>query len=519
MESTTTEAATPAQTAHAAPTARTIEVQNPATGEVIATRAGDRAGGRGRASSSAPARPSPAGRRSASTAAPRCSAAPRSGSSTTPSGSPARSCRETGKTYEDAQLAEVSYAADAFGFWAKHAAEYLADERVRSSNPFVLGRKLVVRYAPVGVVGVIGPWNYPLTNSFGDCIPALAAGNSVVLKPASLTPLTSLLMPRCSRECGMPEDVFQVAVGARRGRRELIDHVDFVMFTGSTEVGKKVMERAARTLTPVGLELGGKDPMIVLARRRRRARRQRRRLLLDAERRPDLHLGRARLRRGARLRRVRATRRGEDARAAPGAPSDPGTVDVGAVTSPPQVDLIDGHVQDAVSKGARVVTGGKRGEGAGDFYEPTLLVDVDHSMECMTEETFGPTLPVMKVARRRGGGAARERLALRAPGVGLDQGRRQGRAARAPGRGGRVVTSTTRRSTTWRSSCRWAAGRSPASARATARAGSASTRSSRRSWSRGFGAEARHPHAPVQGAHHEAARPAARLVYGRGKRD
>ena len=101
---------------------------------------------------------------------------------------------ENGKTYEDAQLAEVSYAAAAFGFWAKNAPKYLADEKVRSSSPFVLGRKLVVRYEPVGVVGVIGPWNYPLTNSFGDCIPALAAGNSVVLKPASLTPLTSLLM-------------------------------------------------------------------------------------------------------------------------------------------------------------------------------------------------------------------------------------------------------------------------------------------------------------------------------------
>ena len=102
--------------------------------------------------------------------------------------------KENGKTYEDAQLAEVSYAASAFGFWAKNAPKYLADEKVKSSSPFVLGRKLAVRYAPVGVVGVIGPWNYPLTNSFGDCIPALAAGNSVVLKPATLTPMTSLLL-------------------------------------------------------------------------------------------------------------------------------------------------------------------------------------------------------------------------------------------------------------------------------------------------------------------------------------
>src|SRR3954471_13198483 len=175
-------------------------------------------------------------------------------------------CSETGKTYEDAQLAEVTYAANAFGFWAKMAPEYLADEKVKSSNLFVKGARLVVRYQPLGVVGVIGPWNYPLTNSFGDCIPALAAGNAAVLKPAEKTPLTSLLMAECLRESGMPDDVFQVATG--QGSvvgNALIDEVDFVMFTGSTETGKKVMERASRTLTPVGLELGGKDPMIVLA--------------------------------------------------------------------------------------------------------------------------------------------------------------------------------------------------------------------------------------------------------------
>src|SRR5215207_2565106 len=172
---------------------------------------------------------------------------------------------ETGKTYEDAFAAEVAYAAAGFGFWAKHAPQYLADEKIRSSSPFVLGRKLIVRYAPVGVVGVIGPWNYPLTNSFGDCIPALAAGNSVILKPASITPLTSLFMAEGLRECRLPEDVFIVAPGSGDVGGELIDHVDYVMFTGSTDVGRKVMERAAKTLTPVGLELGGKDPMLVLA--------------------------------------------------------------------------------------------------------------------------------------------------------------------------------------------------------------------------------------------------------------
>jgi acyl-CoA reductase-like NAD-dependent aldehyde dehydrogenase len=178
----------------------------------------------------------------------------------------------------------------------------------------------------------------------------------------------------------------------------MIDHVDFVMFTGSTEVGRKVMERAAKTLTPVGLELGGKDPMIVLS---------------------DANLERAAnaavyysMQNGGQTcistERVYVeepvydefVRKVEDKMRSlrQGVPGEPGSVDVGAVTSPPQVDLIDSHVKDAVDKGARVVTGGKRGgDGRGDFYEPTMLVDVDHSMECMTEETFGPTLPVMRV--------------------------------------------------------------------------------------------------------------------------
>jgi acyl-CoA reductase-like NAD-dependent aldehyde dehydrogenase len=304
---------------------------------------------------------------------------------------------ETGKAYEDALGAEVGYTAAAFGFWAKQAPAYLSDERLRSFSPFLFGRRLVVRYAPLGVVGVIGPWNYPLINSFGDCIPALAAGNAVVLKPASLTPLTSLLMRDCVRDSGMPEDVFLVAVGGSDVGGALIDHVDYVMFTGSAEVGKQVMERAARTVTPVGLELGGNDPMIVLA---------------------DADLDRAAnaavyssMQNGGQTciatervyveeplyeeflgrveKKVRALRQG--------VPGAPGTVDVGAITSPSQVDVIDAHVKDAVEKGARVVTGGRRAGGPGSFYEPTLLADVDHSMECMREETFGPTLPVMKV--------------------------------------------------------------------------------------------------------------------------
>jgi acyl-CoA reductase-like NAD-dependent aldehyde dehydrogenase len=305
---------------------------------------------------------------------------------------------ETGKTWEDAQLAETNYAANAFGFWAKMAPEYLADEKVKSSNLFVKGAKLMVRYQPLGVVGVIGPWNYPLTNSFGDCIPALAAGNAAILKPAEKTPLTSLLMAECLAECGMPENVFQVATG--QGSvvgNPLIDEVDFVMFTGSTETGKKVMARAARTLTPVGLELGGKDPMIVLAD-------------ADLERAANAAVFYSMQNAGQTCisvervyveepvydefvskveQKVRKLRQGE--------PRGPGSVEVGAIIFGPQMETIEDHVQDARDKGARVLVGGHSRTDRGRYYEPTVIVDVDHTMKCMTEETFGPTLPIMKV--------------------------------------------------------------------------------------------------------------------------
>ena len=304
---------------------------------------------------------------------------------------------ETGKTYEDAQTAELGYGVSALGFWAKNAPKFLADERISSRSPFLVGRKLVTRYRPIGLVGVIGPWNYPLNNSFGDCIPALAAGNCVILKPSEITPLTSLLLGEMLDECGMPKDVYQVATGLGDVGAELIDHVDFVMFTGSTETGRKVAERAARTLTPVGLELGGKDPMIVL----RDA---------DLEKAANAATWYAMQNGGQTCisvervyveepvydefvelvsEKVRSLRQG--------VPAGPGTAEVGAVTFAPQAQIVDEHVRDAVSKGARVAVGGHLKEGAGRFYEPTLLLDVDHSMLCMTEETFGPTLPVMKV--------------------------------------------------------------------------------------------------------------------------
>ena len=228
----------------------------------------------------------------------------------------------------------------------------------------MLGRKLVIRYRPLGVVGVIGPWNYPLTNSFGDCIPALAAGNAVVLKPSEVTPLTSLLMAeaharvRAARGRAASSPRATAATGAA-----LIDEVDMVMFTGSTATGKKIMERAAETLTPVSLELGGKDPMIVLAD-------------ADLERAADAAAYYSMQNGGQTCisvervyveapvydefvdkvtRKVAALRQG--------ASSGPGTVDVGAITFPPQLDIVSRHVEQARAAGARVLTGGTRARG------------------------------------------------------------------------------------------------------------------------------------------------------------
>ena len=306
---------------------------------------------------------------------------------------------ESGKTHEDAQLADLGYTVSALGFWAKEAEKYLADERVPSwNNPVAAGKKLVIRYAPVGVAGIIGPWNYPIANSFGDCIPAMMAGNSVILKPSEVTPLSSLLMQEMMVECGLPEDVFQIATGDGSTGAALIRHVDVIMFTGSSRTGRSVMKEAADALIPCYLELGGKDPMIVC----RDA---------DIERAANAASFYS-MNNGGQVcisvERVYVEEPVYDAfvqkvtdnirQLRQGAPAGVGSVDIGAVTFPPQVDIIDSHVKDAVEKGAKILTGGHPRSGPGRFYEPTVLVDVDHSMTCMKDETFGPTIPIMKIS-------------------------------------------------------------------------------------------------------------------------
>jgi len=308
-------------------------------------------------------------------------------------------CGETGKPADETLLAELGYGVSALEFWAKRAPDMLADEIVETASPSVRGgRRLEVRYEPVGLVGVIGPWNFPLVNSFGDCIPALAAGNAVILKPSEVTPLTSLLMAEMLAAAGLPDGVFTVATGRGGTGAALVDLVDYVMFTGSAATGRRVLAQAAETLTPVSLELGGKDPMIVLAD-------------ADLERAANAALTYGLNNSGQvciSVERIyvedaihdefvdRLTAKVEVLRQGP--PGELGAVDLGAIIFPPQLELIEAHVRDAVERGAEVRTGGHVGSGPGRFYEPTVLTGVDHSMRCMTEETFGPTLPVMRVA-------------------------------------------------------------------------------------------------------------------------
>jgi acyl-CoA reductase-like NAD-dependent aldehyde dehydrogenase len=302
--------------------------------------------------------------------------------------------RETGKTRFDVVGELMGICLD-LGHLTRRAPRWLATERV-SARP-LLGKRALVAYRPRGIVGIISPWNAPLNLALGDAIPALLAGNAVIIKPSELAPLGVLRAVEAMQRA-LPRDVLQVVVGAGETGAALVDHVDMICVTGSPETGRRVMERASRRLTPVLLELGGKDPMIVLS---------------------DADLDRAaraaawggcmmsgqvcmsveRVYVEAPVSEAFTEKLVEQMRALRVGPNGPrADIDYGAFTSPRQIQIVERHVEDARAKGARVLTGGRRcGEGPGLFYEPTVLAGVDHSMLVMREETFGPVVPVMSV--------------------------------------------------------------------------------------------------------------------------
>ncbi len=344
---------------------------------------------------------------------------------------------ETGKTYEDAEFAEIAYAANAFGFWAKEAPKYLADERVKSAQIMLKGKKLILRYRPLGLVGVIGPWNYPLTNSFGDCIPALAAGNSVILKPSEVTPLTSMLLAEGLRERGLPDGVFQVATGRGGTGAALTDNVDMIMFTGSTRTGRMVAEAAAKRLIPCSLELGGKDPMIVLSD-------------ADLERAANIAVYYSMQNAGQTcisLERVyveapvydefvgKVTEKMRALRV--GAPKGPGSVDVGAITFP-RAARHDRRARRRRSRQGRARAG--RRQSGGERQWALLPADAAGRRRPHDEgDDRGDLRPHPadhEGGRRRRGCAPRQRVALRARSVGVHARHRARRGDRpAPGSG------------------------------------------------------------------------------------
>jgi acyl-CoA reductase-like NAD-dependent aldehyde dehydrogenase len=304
--------------------------------------------------------------------------------------------RETGKVRGDA-MAEMIYLADTINFYGARAKRFLSDDRIRPHSPLLATRRLSVQYRPHPVVGIISPWNFPLALSIGDAVPALMAGAAVIVKPSEFTPLAVReIIEAWRREIGAP-DVFAHVQGMGPAGEALIDGVDFVQFTGSDRTGRKVMARAAETLTPVSLELGGKDPMIVL----RGANLDRAanaaawggmmnsgQVCMSVERiyvEQDVYQPFV----DKLVSKVESLRQGSDLEGGP--------AEVGSMTSPNQIEIVERQVNEALAAGARALTGGRRRPGAGDFFEPTVLVDVDHSMSVMRDETFGPVVGVMPV--------------------------------------------------------------------------------------------------------------------------
>src|SRR5947209_8221135 len=307
----------------------------------------------------------------------------------------ARICAETGKTPFEAMFTEIFVTAELIDFYARHGEKALRPQRV-PAGPLGLTKRAYKVYEPLGVVAVISPWNYPFSLTMTPVVTALFAGNTVVLKPSEVTPLVGVLVGELFRTGCRYADVVQTVTGGGATGNNLVSAgVQKVCFTGSVATGKKVMAKAAETLTPVTLELGGKDPMIVLddANIERAANGavwgafsnsgqtciavERAYVHADVY---DQFVDKV-------VRKTKAIRQGGSGG------------DVGSMTFPPQVDLVERHLADAVEKGAKVLTGGRRRADLGDmWFEPTVLVDVDHSMSIMRDETFGPVLPIVRVA-------------------------------------------------------------------------------------------------------------------------
>ncbi|HLN77188.1 MAG TPA: aldehyde dehydrogenase family protein [Nocardioidaceae bacterium] len=299
---------------------------------------------------------------------------------------------ETGKPHADAQI-EIGLAIDHLGWAARHAEKILGPRKV-SAGLLMANQAASVEYRPLGVVGVIGPWNYPVFTPMGSIVYALAAGNAVVFKPSEYTPGVGVWLAESLAEVVPHHALLQVVIGyGETGAALCRADIDKLAFTGSTATGKKVMATCAENLTPVLIEAGGKDALLVDED-------------ADLPAAADAAIWGAFSNAGqtcAGVERVYVHERVYDefldeiTRQAKGV--NAGThagAHYGPMTMPAQVEVVRRHVHDALSKGARALLGGA--ESVGDrFIQPVILTDVPEDSSAITEETFGPTMTVNKV--------------------------------------------------------------------------------------------------------------------------
>ena len=307
--------------------------------------------------------------------------------------------RDSGKTWENAMLGEIWPVSEKIRWTLRHGEKHLRPERVPSG--LFLHKRATIEYRPRGVVGVICPWNYPLQNILGPTIHSLFAGNATVVKVSEHVAWSAGRFQRIFDEAldaqGLPRDLVQCIHGyGETGAALVSGGVDLVIFTGSMANGRKVIAESAKTITPVIAELGGKDALIVCD---------------DADLEQAVHaaLNGSFIAAGQNCLAAERTlvmdgiydrfvaRVTELAGQLRQGPPRRGRVDVGALVTPHQLEIVEHLVQDALSKGARAVVGGKRGRGPGNFFEPTVLVDVTEDMKIMHEETFGPVMVICRV--------------------------------------------------------------------------------------------------------------------------
>src|SRR5437867_5451536 len=302
--------------------------------------------------------------------------------------------REVGKPAVEALTSEVLPVANLMDYFARKSEKLLRAEQFTLS--VFRNKKSCIGYFPLGVVGIIAPWNYPLSIPMGEVVMGLMAGNTVLLKPSEFTPLVGLQIGELFRDAGLPDGVLQVLTGDGATGAALADSaIDKIFFTGSARTGRRIAETAARRLMPCVLELGGKDAMIVCA----DAPFERTvngalwgafnncgQTCASVER---LYVVEAIADRfiNAVVEKTKTLRVGLD-----------GNQDIGPLNNAKQLQIVTEQISDAIAKGARVLTGGRRIETLpGYFFQPTVLVNVNNSMRLMQEETFGPVLPIVVV--------------------------------------------------------------------------------------------------------------------------